>query len=327
MVWPLFRANDAGRKKIAVAVAQLMKPKEAWARAANDANLMAKLVSANPRLAANPEIWKAAAPMPEKVFQAVKSHPEVGRDVTLSMLEADTSKLAKETIECFGSSALDAIIAKLDAAKASVSDRLTSWIQLCVANRDMFFAALSSGKIQTMPTLAAFAASIDHRHPPASDTRDCWVSAVRVIRGKPRDGGLPFCAFLLARGLSRVSPQSGELIRLGLDTIYTALVESELDATSWSLLCKELPETYWRFDWNKRQRLTVAVASVFVEQDLPSSEFIRVTHDNLLFESLVYTMSFQFFGTRYLRKVLNDVGRPREKARKLKVDIIRNAIP
>ena len=306
LIWPLFKAKDPDRKAVAVAATQLMDPAEAFKGAGGDPDIMLSIVAANPSLAANSDIWKVDPPMPEYIFREVQRHSQVGRNVTMSMLEAASSDFAERALKAFGADALEALLSWLDTGGAREITRLRTWIAFAADRRKLLLEALASGKARTILVLAAFAALIDYRHAPIRKGRDCWAIAVQTIGGDPLEGGLEFCAFLLTRGLGGVSPQSGTLIGLSFDPIHIAAFRSALDYEAWDLVRRELLPVHWRIDRDKCRRLRATVAKFFVDGDLPANEFLRITEDDKIFKLLVDSASYLPSGRKYLERILDE---------------------
>lgn len=222
LVYILFRNENRVAKTIAATIGKLIEPVEAFAVAHGDPEILAAIVATNPLLAVDPQIWQAESPLPERVFDEIKHHPEAAEIVVPSMLSLDLPKLVHKVLDVFAEIVVKALIERLDTHGFDEAVRLAAWIKETAARLNELLNAIASGKVKKMQTLAILAAAFNYRHLPISNDRDCWASALTQMEGRPEIGGLELCTFLLARGLSGASPQPGILIGRTFDPIYAA---------------------------------------------------------------------------------------------------------
>jgi hypothetical protein len=302
--WSFIDNDEFIKGPVAKALANVMSSDEALLRTKDSPEKLVHLIARNPMLAANPIIWVSDKGITTAVAKEVKKHPEVGLEVSKSMLLANSPDLARLAFGMFGNSALEALIGSLEENISEDKGKdLDSWLSEVEGREKHLLPLLDSKHVSKISTLATLSGYLAPNHRDLNSNKDTWVTSVKATGEDPKKAGLKFCAFLLARGLSEVSSDVGPLITLSFDPIYSAAKRSKLKFEYWEAIKNYLPSLPWYQEWDWCLRLRMGVAQLFVKRGLPAETFFRITKNEKTFKKLVAAIGECLNGHKYLRFV------------------------
>jgi hypothetical protein len=259
------------------------------------------ILNARPDLVATPRFW---------------NQPIVSLDRALSIAEKDERALdaivksrnlgvIQQSFKVFGAEpTVKAMLAELN---SSGGDHLRpseerAWLSVMVSFPSPLASALASSAILDFAFLSKLARASTPDQLPNIGGRDPWYVATTSssFDGEKRDKAY-LSAFLIARAIGESSSDPAELLVFAFDTVDTALQAYSLPEDAWRLIDRRLPWTGigW-FEEKRRTRLHRAVASYFVDHQLPASLFVRLTNDEDTLARLLYEVSSTSAGRRYI---------------------------
>jgi len=306
LAWSILRKKNVHTNDLSSAFTHMMTSEEAIAGTRNNKQLLAFLITHNTELADNPKIWRTGYSIIEPIAKLTKKQPEVRKKVINAMIQSELPELAASAFEQFGEIALIVLIANLDKGKLSTKN-IEPWLTVAAHHTDLLFPILASGKVNKIKTLSVLSTNINPCHSHSDSKIDCWVRAIDAIKADPIEGGIGFCTFLLARSLCRISSESGRLAQLGFDPVYRAAEKLQLNYDDKNKIRDMLPHAAWFVYWNLCYRISAGVAQLFVDENLPYSDFFNLTTDDKLFKLLVDRVMEYENGNYYLEKALKDL--------------------
>ncbi len=125
------------------------------------------------------------------------------------------------------------------------------------------------------------------------------------IRGLPRQRML---AYLLALALARPGPGCEPLFERAFESVHAHIGASRLPKDAFDTLVRILPEPYWWQEWDTCLRLRLAVVAAYVNAELDTQSFRRLTSDSALLDSLIDIASDTMRGRRFLKRVFDGGG-------------------
>lgn len=297
----IFRADSPIERSLARAVANLMQPDQAIEASAGDADLLCVIIEANPELAASSSVWNAQAPIPMQVTDVLKTHNVQDLRILSAMLGAENPEVPKFGIQLFGQTAVNTAVEYYDSDEKRIAH---GWIIEAGKHPELLSTAVAHVNIQKLHTLALIASIADYRAPSLSENTDDWVRALSNAKGDPGHLAFDFYAFLLARALSGVSPETGMLIHFSFDVVHNNLLRSRSTSRGWAILNPLLPEIPWN-TWDKAKRVRLAVANTFVNRSLPPKEFLEITDDDYVFKQLAEVAAESSTGRSFLHQAMS----------------------
>ncbi len=325
-IWSVFRDESDMGRSVAAAAANLMRPEEVIHSTIGDDNLFCTVLEANPKLAESPLIWDAPSPIPNRTAEILSKLGEPDTAVLRAMLESDNIDLPKIAINIFGQVAVDTAVEYYDKNDDYKKRQASRWLIASKNHPKYLQTSIAQAKERNIETLAFIASIVSYCSRPVTQDMDEWVLALKHIRGDLENRSFSFCAFLLGRALSGISPEPGVLIRFSFDTVHDNLIESRGDYKTWLLLETELPKVSWWSRWDRAQRVRSGVVNIFVERDLPAKEFLEITNSEEVFVRLVNLVSSSIAGRGYLRKVSSWVRNNSDEVQSRFGNIVENAV-
>ncbi len=325
-IWSLFRDESVMVRSVAAVAANLMRPEEVIHNTIGDDNLFCTVLEANPKLAESPLIWDAPSPIPNRSAEILSKLGEPDIAVLRAMLESDNIDLPEIAINIFGQVAVDTAVEYYDRDYDHKKRQASRWLIASKNHPKYLQTSIAQAKERNIETLAFIASLVSYCSRPVTRDMDEWVLALKHIRGDLENRSFSFCAFLLGRALSGISPEPGALIRFSFDSVHDNLSESRGDYNAWLLLEAELPKVPWWSLWDRAQRVRSGVVNIFVERDLPAKDFLEITNSEQVFVRLVNLASSSIAGRGYLRKVSSWVRNNSDEVQSRFGNIVENAV-
>ncbi len=318
--WELLK-NEVKKPNIMANIfARMMTVEEALAGSRTNHKLLAFLITQNTELASHPEIWQTEGDIFSPIVKLTKNEPNLREKIVKEMITIENPELATSAFQHFGKQAMESFIAYIDKGKLN-KKKVIPWLSAAALHGELLFPLIGNGKISKMETLSILSTAFDPCHTYSENNEDCWVNAVDAAKGDPIEGGIDFCVFLLARSLCRVSPETSRLAQLGFEPVYNSVLMLELDYSNRNKIRDMLPHIPWFMGLD--YRITAGVAQLFVDQNIPGDEFLKLTTNNKLFGILVDRVKIYDGGQQYLKKVLECLpkkGKGIRKRRRILVD-------
>jgi hypothetical protein len=262
--------------------------------------LLTEVIHHRPDLLSEPQLWTVKGDWPQKVLSSGSFD---SADIVKAILRAQRYDLLPEAIRAFGTLAMLKGASQITTELGQEHVDYSFWLDAaindpsCIAD---FFDLESNIPISILLAIAK------GTHPDALPNdvgSDPWATALSKISGRLDEKNQQFLAgYLLARAFGYRSHSQVDLIAYSFDEVYFGALNERLGEEAWGFLERALPRS-WFSDWDHCQKLRDGVTDLFVNRDLPSDGFPRITRDDALFNQLVQLTSHNSRGRKYLKKV------------------------
>jgi hypothetical protein len=260
--------------------------------------LLAAALSIRPDLMSERQFWQLPSSA-DAAFDAVRESAQTDA-VLEAMINSGRGDLARRALQDFGFDVLFPVVEK----KCVFGDEsATSWLRVLAADAQALSSYLASGHQVHKSVLYELAKQLG---PDSLWTYegDPWLQAWRIARGElNQDAETYISAFFLSRALGYRAKNPDELLRLGFEPTYHALVSGELMESAWRLLDDRLPLPVFWFQDDRSDRLISGAVNLFLRRELSYEAFGHLVQNGKLFFSLAENMANSGRGRRYLRGV------------------------
>lgn len=326
LVWQLVGANTGGAKRtIAHEAIRLLVPEDLESADSLNEDALMTAIALNPDLLVSALLWKSRPDLVRATLRQANADPKIAEEIVDAAVATNADFLADTVIDSLGMVGISRLIYLIDTGSCSESS-LNNWMQSLSAHPKEVLSIICEGHIRKQRTLACLASQISYRAS-VEGNKDPWVRAVKRADGVPKDGGLSFCGFLLARALSGASPEPGKLLNVAFDPVYNAILDEKLDYQTWKMVTRELPyPPLWK-EWDRCYRLILGAAKFSIDHNLSARQYLKITSDDGIFLRLARETADRYRGKNYLGKVLRFCEKRRLKqATKALADILESKI-
>ena len=133
---------------------------------------------------------------------------------------------------------------------------------------------------------------------------DPWYAAMTQSTGDlTAEEEIYLFAYLLARGLGRLSNGPAALMRLSFAKVHHALAADRMPQDGWRLIRNRLSFVLPWQEWDRCWRVRSAVGEQFVDRNLDTADFLELVDDPELWWRLVSDVSHVWGGKKYLKQV------------------------
>lgn len=222
-----------------------------------------------------------------------------------AMVQCKRGDLAKAALRAFGGKVTLVALNSLPDAKA---DTLTVWVEEVAKDTQAVASFLADQFSVRRCILHALAQALPPDAVPNDDGVDPWLSAWSNSTGTIEDTATTYVmAYLLSRALGLRSRSQAELAQLAFESTHDAAATERLPDEGWLILESRLPWSIFWLTWDRCQRIRAAIVDLFVDRDLSTHSFSRLTQSDQLFLSLAERAVQNFRGRAYLKRALLDM--------------------
>lgn len=285
-----------------------------------DARLATAVVRTRPDLLEEPTFWRISGVDDDLAFE---THGAAAGRVAAALISA--KRVSPAIPYLVDRADLNNLVEALENGAAD-SSVLGPWLYALTRDPNRAAAALASGRVRQMSTLAVFAQTIEPDTVPNDYGEDPWVAAIRRASGPTNDRDLDYLtAFLMSRALGNRSRSQAELIRFAYSRVYFALEQSRLPAGVEGMVTWRLDWVAW-FQWDNCARLRETATRKFVDQHLDPETFGRLANEGELALALFEEAARTGKGRRYLSEVRQALKNSDDPAMRARADYISKKI-
>lgn len=305
-IWSFFRSNSKLEVSVAISAVKLMDPQTIIDATADDIELYGLIVRENIKLAESPLIWQAPAPIPQITSWPLRDCKGASNWAIPAMFKAYNPAVADLAIDVFGLAALTMAAEKCSSDFKQEVENAQSWIFAARKFPELLLQLMADGKVKNLKTLEFISTFLDYRFQPSSQKNDGWAVALNLVHPLNTKLSFSFSAYLMARALSKKSPEPSVLIQHCFDSIHSDLMMSKIEYDAWSKLERELPDGHSWQKWDKANLVRLGAAQIFISNKLPLEEFLKITSDKDTYHRLIKVTASLPDGTNYLRALSLD---------------------
>ena len=107
---------------------------------------------------------------------------------------------------------------------------------------------------------------------------------------------------LLALALAGRQESLQPLAELSLDSVYSAIADSQISESDWAILAQFVPKIEWWRGWDRCARMRKAIADKFLSSHWPLETLFTITSNDALFEGLLEEFGKQSHGDMLLKR-------------------------
>ncbi|MDN7742282.1 hypothetical protein [Burkholderia gladioli] len=277
------------------------------------------ILEVRPDLLEKWELWQIQSIDVENLLLSHKVNHDRAVPIITALITAGRGDYASAVVDQFG---VHVFVRAL--AGYAESERLVPWLRALASRTSELARSMADGSLQDRSLLIALTKFLDPDAVPNNIGDDPWVIAMQYSKTSGDLAGEDALAsFLFCRAMGSRSKSPGRLLFLSVQRLHEALALRRLSDVAWQMTERRLPwVSRWR-DWDQCERLRRAVATRFIDHDLPPLEFGTVVDDDKLWSKLVDLAVETWRGRHYLdlvRSALRDGSNERWLARACLID-------
>jgi hypothetical protein len=286
----LFRAslNPIGDEILKAFILE-MRPEDALEFAADQQQFLPALFRANPTLATAPELWRAAGDRKRELFESLSVQPSLEPELTRRTIDALLDSNSDAFIgRAFKQWSRVAVLEALD----WIASHAGSMTENCRAALTPYvpdvMAWLATEQEKPTAMLAALAHVVaPHASQIANNDSMVWLRTLRALRQNQDDDANYVAAFVLTLALCNAPPEPLDLISESFERVHWLAGKEQLKDDAWSILQPFVPESSWRKNWDRCERMRRALISAFTRYRWPASQLRERITDRDLVEQLL----------------------------------------
>lgn len=272
---------------------------------ASDQHWLQPLLSVRPDLAEAVDFWEQTQILASSIRDAgIDLHGDVPLQAAVMGLRDDEA--IQSAVEVFGALAILECVQRVTPGRQSVT-QLQTWIRHACC----YLGDVANFLVHTKELTTQVAQCIARELPPDAVPNDFgtdpWLTALDGMRNSGEQLPIELHVYGFRRALSGRSRSVGQLLRLTFDVLHLAASEGALPDSSRQILQESLPRVKPSEAWDIGLQLRRAVAKRCVEVSVAADELATLTNSNTLFEMLLDEIWDQRGGSRYLRKMKEEM--------------------
>jgi hypothetical protein len=265
----------------------------------DEPSLLYVLITKNPALAASEKVWSLPAGRRRSVIDAIMDSRDIPEEVlggiVNAILEAGVSdgadQLPRISERCVIKSILDWFDSRsrLLGHDPNVPSR---WLNSLRLRSSLLLDWLRSAKSPSEHSIALLAGILDpHSREVLDYGTNVWLPVPKSSFHNLDEATLSHTmSFLLALGFNNAGSEGHKLVAAAYQTVYDATENDELTHESWRLLVDLVPSLPWWRNWDKCERLRIAIAEKFIYYGWPLESFLTAIRRNETFEQVVNSL-------------------------------------
>lgn len=303
-------------KEFITGISEVISPSEAIDLSNTNRDLFRIFLQHNPGLATSSETWQISPNEQLDLFDTVLSRLDltesVARGIVLAMLDSGSDVVAANVANRFGKTAVSAILDWLNSPSRSSAANLGEGWKRALKSRPVdALNWVCSCDRPSNPTLATLASLLD----PNSDQviamgAKIWLPLVRTgfdYVGRNSTTDIQVMTFVLALGFHNPEHGASELVMHSFRIVYDAAESERLEYSSWRLLKDYLPELSWWQQWDKCERLRLALIDNFIQYGWPYEHFLKAAERPNLFDKVLSSGLTDKRRREYIRVIARQV--------------------
>jgi hypothetical protein len=266
-------------------------------------------VKQNPSLAASEWVWSEPIDKQRAVFEAFANSDRKRREaswpsILSAMLESGSDACSNEMVQLLGPALVLAVMNWFDSRGAAEGKRQlqSGWKRSLASEPSCLMNWLKTVEHPFPWTIELVSTLLD---PNASTTQqadsDIWLDAMQ--RCQPEIQLSRSLAFLLALGFDNVGDRAAELASMAFEPVHDAIAEEALDRQAWVYLSRQMPAISWWRDWDKCEKLRLALADRFLRFSWPPDLLPKAVRRPQTFRKVMDLLELSPRGVKVIDKI------------------------
>lgn len=276
------------------------------------------LISKNPELAASEKVWSLPADKRMFILEAIVDSGNISEKVLSSIvesiLEAGVSDGVDELPRISETCVIRSVLDWFDKRSRLLDydpNLQSEWLSFLKLRPSLLLGWLSSAKSPTEYSIALLTGILD---PHSRDVLDyganVWLlSSKRSFFKLDKDTLIYTMSFLLVLGFNNAASEGHKLVEVAYQIVYDAAENDELKYESWRLIVKLVPSLSWWRNWDKCERLRIAIGKKFIQYDWPPLSFHTALKRDETFQQVVNSLRYEKLGREFLCKLAGEASK------------------
>lgn len=285
--------------EILVAICRALEPEDLDSIVRARPHVLPVVIKQKPQLASSLALWKVHPNLQTELFHTLMSspvEPSVLQEVVGTILQSRTAVVPEHAPE-YGDRLVIPVLDWLNSNSSVLWELERPWIKYLRNNPESVVGWLR-GRDAHPPLLVLIARSLP------ADTAALnsvglrtWVPLLVLFPSLGESDAIEVATFLFALGLRHCDKIAIDFVRETFEVVHGAAATENFDYEYWRPIESVAPPLHWWREWDKCERIRLAMLERFISCDWPNIEFLRAVKNASTLEHL-----FGLWDTSKLRK-------------------------